>query len=782
VVVLLPTAAGVPRLRRQLLDAFGESAALVPPWTGTLRHFVQSRPGPPPALSHTERILALSDALRARRLNDPLGLSAGLLELFDELELAIPEILPGDLQALVAAGYGTPEPGGPLGREAQLVFDAWQAWREDYPGDPARQYAHRLDGPAPSLAHLVVLNPGNLGSRERAYLARLAEAADRYEILLNCQGPSPASAVLYQAWPQLEDQAATAGDNAYAAALEAAHDPRTDLASRARRFSQQVPELPAGEPLRLVAAADLEDEARLVDFLVRRWRLDGARHIGVVTNDRRLARRVRALLERAGISVEDTAGWRLSTTAAASTVDLWLEAVTQELAWPAVRPLLGSPFAGPGPLAPAEEELAELEHYWQRSRGGRPSHRPAVDGRRDALRAAARQLPAIGRRHSAGAWVSGLRASLATLGLESGLALDDAGRVLLDLLGELERAGHHHGSAMDWAGFRQWLGHALENSNFRPPVAGTGVELLALADARCHHFERLALAGCSARHLPASGQHSPFFNDGVRAQLGLATGAERRAAQYPDFRRLLESASQVCVSWHPDELEPGPPSPWVARLISFYQLGWGDDLSDPRLLACARQRAARIAPTDPLPAPAPPERPAPAAPRSRLPQAFSASSLQRLVDCPYRFFAADLLRLRDWRDPLASDDRSQFGEKVHRILKAFLGGESGLPGPFTGDLASRDGREAARVLLGQIAAAVFDPAAAGRAGDQAWMWRFEALVEPWLDWEQQQGLRTVATEVERERTIAPGVRLKGRLDRLAESLTTRPDRCRPWPT
>ena len=118
-------------------------------------------------------------------------------------------------------------------------------------------------------------------------------------------------------------------------------------AERARAFLQEHPESPLSGHLAILPASSPEQEARAIDLQVRQWLLDGKQSIAIVTEDRRLARRVRALLDRAGIGLEDTGGWALSTTSAAAALERWLETVEEDFAHQPLLDVLKSPFIFP---------------------------------------------------------------------------------------------------------------------------------------------------------------------------------------------------------------------------------------------------------------------------------------------------------------------------------------------------------------------------------------------------------------------------------------------------
>jgi len=68
------------------------------------------------------------------------------------------------------------------------------------------------------------------------------------------------------------------------------------------------------------------------------------KNIAIVTENRRLARRVRALLERANVTISDYAGWALSTSSAASVLERWLQTIEEDFAHQPLLDILKSPF------------------------------------------------------------------------------------------------------------------------------------------------------------------------------------------------------------------------------------------------------------------------------------------------------------------------------------------------------------------------------------------------------------------------------------------------------
>src|SRR6202022_3672068 len=74
------------------------------------------------------------------------------------------------------------------------------------------------------------------------------------------------------------------------------------------------------------------------------WLQAGKSCIAIIAQDRVVARRMRALLERAQVFVFDETGWKLSTTRAASAIAALLDVVATRAETAALLDLLKSPF------------------------------------------------------------------------------------------------------------------------------------------------------------------------------------------------------------------------------------------------------------------------------------------------------------------------------------------------------------------------------------------------------------------------------------------------------
>lgn len=813
--VLFPHWGAVPRFRRLLLEHAQRRghSALLPPAAGTLatwpRRYADASAA---ALSDAAREALLWEALAEfPDLRDRFGswaLVENLLALFEELDLnhvRLPDD-PDDFLRRLAAGYGIATDAlslSPFTDEARLVHTLWHAWHRHLNDHNLQDRPLMI---VAGLARSLVLLP----ARSRIYLAgftgfaraelewvRAMRARGQVTLLFHgradgagVQPEDPVARLLLELGAAMT---APRRENPYGDFIERAYAPAAaDLPTRARAQAAAQPNSPARERLVIFEADDAEHEARAVELQVRRWLIQGRTDIGIVTNDRKLARRVRALLERANIQLQDAGGWALSTTSAATALMRWLECLEHNFPHAALLDLLRSPFVNPEPARPDKRPLvAALEQI-------------AADGnivlglapyRRALLQQARKWEPRFGRDmtatltqlierlaeishplqalihgppRTAAEFLDALRLSLGHLGAGSAYADDEAGKQILALLDELRAAGPK--LKMPWAEFRRWLLRHMERRRFRPPLQGRGVELMGPADSRLYHFDAVVIAGAIREHLPGGIDAPPFFNDGVRAQLGLADRRRRQAEAFHDFRRLLESADRVMVSLSRERRgEALAASPWVDRLRAFQHLAYGHDLEDQELVALLRTRETLITARGAAPAPPQPQ-PAPSLPSDLMPAAFSATSLQHLLDCPYQFYGLDGLGLAPAEAAREELEKSDFGRRVHRIMQAFRSGIPGLPGPWNKPLNQQTLPEA-EALLTEISRAVFAPDL-GRSFDaRGWLYRWLDHIPALLAWELARGAtwRPHGTEVKLRRTLAADgarVTLEGRLDRL----------------
>jgi len=795
-VVLLPQSLDAPRLRRLLLGeavTLGYQALLGPSILSLHQFLNQVAPHASSPLSPQAQELILIETLsQHRRLfsdSDPWLLAANLLDLFGQLTL-YRVTLPAELGVFIkhlsnAYQLGARNPAA-LSMEANLVHTLWHAWHrqlhEEGSIDPQAAYISQLDNSLDRLdpnLHIFLAAQTAPSPSEQRWMDVLTGRGQLTVIMdgHTCDDvpADPYTRYLDQVFAIMQS--------------DAVHAP---FKERARQFAAQYSISPAGERLFVYAAPSAEAEARCIDVQVRRWLLQGKQRIAIVSDDRRLARRVRALLERADINLNDAAGWALSTTAAAAALERWLECVEEDFFYQPLTDLLKSPFIFPHhdhqELLQAvyrfEQDLVLHENIprnLQRYRthlAYRHSRWPQALGTRlrtllGDIESAAKPLLSLlssKRAQSPQRWLDALEESLQGLGLLESFKQDAAGARILQELQVMRQALTGRHLKMSWREFRTWLGRTLERYNFQPPASASAIQLLSLEQSTVTHYDAVIIAGATAQHLPGSGQASPFFNEAVRRELGLPGFLQHRIMRFHYFRRLLQAAPQVLITTRLEENnEAVLSSPWLEALQSFHRFSYGIPLNDDGLGALVDHPQSQVIRSDSRELPLPKTMPRPAATANLVPDKLSANAYQQLINCPYQFFAARCLQLTAPEEVREALEKSDYGQRVHLALQAFHDDVQGYPGPFQQAVTAAN-RDAAIACLHDISQAVFAKDLEDNFMHRGWLQRWRQIIPLYIDWQisRAKDWQVIATETAREK-LYRGLKFKGRIDRIDRS-------------
>lgn len=686
--VLVPNHRAGQDFARALAQAAGRRA-LIPPTITPLKAWADGVTGDR-AEPQARRLARLHGVLR--RVDwlgevDRWALAGELLQLADELSAAR---LGGEIGSRIRALHA-----GSLDRETALIEAVWQALNSGG-HDPQARYARALDalaeqiGAAPQPIYGYAL--GTLTAVEQQFLVRCAEAAP-----LTLFEPDTQAAVaftLHQAW-QLTDP---------------------PLRDRAAALARRIPDSPLQDRITLAPAPHLEAEARAVATWVAGQLNNGRRELALIALDRESARRVRALLERMDVLVADETGWTLSTTAAAAVIDRWLECVASDFPHVELLDLLKSPFVLGEPAARQDQVLAfelalrrhgisqgmaDMRRLAHSEFGALPVWLAALFDARQGFEQ---------RRAPLAVWLARLADSLVRLGTT--LVADAAGASVLDTLGTLRRDLADDTEKYGFNEWRRWLNLALESASFIDASVASPLVLTSLPAARGRLFDAVAVIGADARHLPARATPG-LFSQATRAQLGLSTAAADAEAAAADLMQLLIQGPALLSwqAWNNDE--PNPASPLVLRLQALHRAAWGIDLPTQTIGAPPAQAS-------PLPGAC--VQPAPTVTAAQLPRRYSPTAYQTLLDCPYRFFARSVLGIRELDEADDALDKSDYGNALHRILKAFHDSSPPLE------------RDAALAQLNVLSAAEFAalPAYTAAAWASQWDSIQPAYIDAWL--------------------------------------------------
>lgn len=696
---------------------------------------------------------AMPDSLPGRSPADRLALAGGLLDVLDALSQAGAAGRLDDAEAVagIVAAFGSPLAEERLRADLALLGRIADATAGDGPHPVAQEIA-RMHALADAWGRLgtqvvwVAWQPAE--GFEAVLLARLAERLPAGRLL--CLEPDwaavgDAAPLLRAAWPECFDA------------------PERSLRDRRAHWRRA----PRGPQPVVLHAADREREAQLAAQWVHA-RLERALAAGdappkvaIVALDRWLARRVRALLERADVLIDDREGWLLSTTVAASAAMGWLDAVGGDGYYDDLLGWLDSRFvrpAGHRALRAWIERRATRARYlrgWDGLRGsdGDPSGEAAPPGIGALIEAAGQQRRAQPLRTH----LERLDHALRWAGAHRRLATDAAGRQVLGLLDALRRtaASADHARPLPFAEFRALLGMAFERHRFFGAI-DSPVELLTPVDAAGRAFDAVIVLGAAEGALPSPPSPLPLVNDPLRAILGLPTAASQSVRQQRDLALLLALAGEAALSCRTDPADGARPSPWVERLEAITgDTPLKDRIDDPGRARCI--------------VPAPSSRPS--VRLSRMPGRLSVGGIERLVACPFRFLAQDGWRLREAPEAVDVPGVRERGELVHEILERFH--RQARTNAMALDVASR-GELRALLVATTAAVGARELASGGGALGEIAEWR--ATLDGYLDWsiaDAAAGWGWTDGECEAASTVvwdgAAGprsLRIEGRLDRL----------------
>ena len=756
-------------------------------------------------LNRPAQELVLAEALRNAAMvyvdTDPWLLADQLLSLFDELtrnDVSIPTAFER-FHASLQSAYALSSPSPSLQQEAYILHTLWHAWKQqleaDKLSDPASAYRQQLADSLNCIGQQKIWLIGftEFSPSEAQWLHSLLQR-QQARLILHGRAQQdgyhpdrPIHDILTQLGLDNYRQSCAQGnhfDEFIYALFENSND---HLVQRARRFAGSNRQDSAGSRLSLFQADGPEQEAQAAALQVRRWLLDGIQPIAIVTEDRR---RVRAMLEASQIELDDAGGWALSTTSAAATLERWLETVEEDFPCGPLLDVLKSPFVC---FSDRDSHLARVRRLeqdiilheniarsLQRYRHPLDNRSERLPGWSEPVRLAVQQmlnvldhaasplLPLLQGHHPASDYLNALRDSLLELGSWQYLEQDAAGQRVLELLTHLQQAATHSLVELDWSEFRNWLGRNLENARFQPPLSASPVRLLTLEQSRLQRFAATIVAGCSQDHMPGSATSQAFFNQQVRTELGLPTWSQAVAKKLHHFCRLLHSAERVLITYHRErDGEPVGISPWLELLEVFYHNAYGTTLEDRILRQLVKRPDTQPVSPDQASLPQATLRPAPRPPAPVHPKTWSAYTHQRLIDCPYRYFCADTLRLKPQEEIREALSKSDYGSLVHRVIQAFHSKVARLPGPWSGALNETQ-RARALALLQRISEAVFADAVKDNFQARGWLKQWLTVLPSYLDWEieRQKNWTLRQVEVKADRRISSRLRLSGRIDRL----------------
>jgi len=551
----------------------------------------------------------------------------------------------------------------------------------------------------------------------------------------------------------------------------------SSLLERASQFRAKHQHSPCAD-IAMVATGNREEEAAVIDLQIRQWLIEGKQRISVVTEDRLLARRVSALLDRAALEIHDSAGWPLSTTRSAGTVEHWLLSIENDFHSLHLLDLLKSGFlqltdsqlksllvfekhiiAQEKIYFSIPDYLESIEQY--RCSQNEREHLTEISAVLKRLDKAADPLLILcdGRQHDAKEFIQATRASFEILGLDRVLDDDPAGRRILQELEDMRQGLAQRDLKISWTDFRGWFGRAMETHNFRPDLNAGGVTISNYQQSILGNFDAVIIAGCDQNALPKKPARQGIFNNDVRYELGLRNWSKNRDIIQTRFRRLLQAAPKVLLTYT-SETARGPqlPSPWITVLESFHKTVWNESLYQTWQLQTVRKKIAEPAIDDDFPLPQRKPQTRANMAESDLPKKMSASKHQTLIDCPYKFFSTSVLGISAWETVNAEFRKVDFGKLVHRCLQEF---HSRVP--------IIKNQNSAIANLSSISKEVFEPILEQQIMNHGWWHTWNSIIPEYINWQlnwQEKNWAINALEQSHEENATGMTKITGILDRI----------------
>jgi ATP-dependent helicase/nuclease subunit B len=159
--------------------------------------------------------------------------------------------------------------------------------------------------------------------------------------------------------------------------------------------------------------------------------------------------------------------------------------------------------------------------------------------------------------------------------------------------------------------------------------------------------------------------------------------------------------------------------------------------------------------------------PCPAMPQDLIPDKLSASSYQRIINCPYQYFSADGLGLKALEELSDELRKSDYGERIHLILQTFHNGDKRYGKKFSQTI-TYDNRKEAEHFLSQLSEKIFLNDLENNVLHKSWLYRWKKHIPAYINWQiQHQADWNIYLSEERlETSIDDGLKIYGRLDRI----------------
>lgn len=437
------------------------------------------------------------------------------------------------------------------------------------------------------------------------------------------------------------------------------------------------------EALERIDAPTLQDEAAAIALIMRETLETPGKTAGLVTADRRLARRVSAQLRRWDIEVDDSAGQPLSEHSVGTFMRLAATLISEEAAPIPLLSLLKHPLCTAG-LDRAALRLLTSSLERRALRGPRPS--AGFSGLRDALldtgsdkslidfvtrlEKITAPLTRLVRRNHAPleALIEAHVAVCETLAETSGengatrLWSGEAGEAMAAFLEDFKQAASD-AAPIPGASYEGLFEAALSGQVVRPRWAThPRLNIWGPLEARMQQADIMILGGLNEGVWPPDPGADPWMSRPMRAQLGLPLPERRIGLSAHDFAQAACAPKVYLTRAQRVDGTPTLPARWLLRLEALSKVE-GAQKSAYSAWASMLDRPAEVQPV---------EAPAPTPPISVRPRAMSVTEIELWMRDPYGLYAKRILGLRPLDEIDADPSAREYGTFIHEALEAFI--------------------------------------------------------------------------------------------------------------
>ena len=412
-----------------------------------------------------------------------------------------------------------------------------------------------------------------------------------------------------------------------------------------------------------VTCNNLQEEATVIALILRETLEHAGKTAALVTNDRALARRVSAVLQRFDVTVDDSGGIPLSQAPLGTFWRLIGEvAQTNMQDTVALLALLKHPLCCAGmsrleclQAARAFEKEVAREHTAGSIMAAtfflqlEIMFSPLLN----ALQSEVCSLQDAAAAHLATA------IALSTPDLLSG----KEGEAMRELLDEMEHIGQHQ-SVKDSITYNEVVTLLLKTKTLRLEY-GTHprLKILSPIEARLQLYDVIVLGAMNEGSFPPEVHSSAWLNREMRSSVGLPSPEHTIALAAHDFLMLANAREIYFTRAEKVDGAPAQPSRWLAKLdvmLALHDL----TIDDTYWLSLARQLDA--APHQPC------LRPRPAPPLYARPTTYHVTQIEMLLRNPYALYARSILQLKPLKPLMRELDGADFGTIVHTAMEHFV--------------------------------------------------------------------------------------------------------------